>query len=188
MKHDYMYVLRVTRFGLTVHFGDKWNDGNSKTEAMYFPLSRKTATATNIGDIWTNTNEFCSYCNTFKYLGTIFTQLLKDDLDIQWWITQVYGVFATMNCVLCNRDTTAKLQIWIDHSTVINILLWSCESWALKRELRQKLEFCHHRFQRKMVTITIYKVKDHQISNKNVRDKLNNYYTFYWSLKLKSAK
>ena len=72
-----------TRFGLTVHCGDKRNDGNSKTEAMFFPPPGKAATATDTADILINKNEFFSYCNKFKYLGTIFTSSLKDDLGIQ---------------------------------------------------------------------------------------------------------
>mmetsp|Transcript_34274 Transcript_34274/g.38553 ORF Transcript_34274/g.38553 Transcript_34274/m.38553 type:complete len:83 (+) Transcript_34274:704-952(+) len=39
-----------------------------------------------------------------------------------------------------------------------------------------------------MVGITIYEVKDHHISNGQVREELNNYYTFHQSLKLRRAK
>ena len=40
-----------TRFGLTVHCGDKRNDGSSKTEAMFFPPPGKVATATDTANI-----------------------------------------------------------------------------------------------------------------------------------------
>ena len=123
------------RFGLTVHCGDRRNDGKSKTEAMYFPPPGKTATTTDTADILINENEFFSYCNKFKYLGTIFTPSLKDDLDIQRRITQACGVFATMKRVLCNNNIPAKLRIRLCDATVINILLWGCESWALTVEL-----------------------------------------------------
>ena len=71
------------RFGLTVHCGDKRNDGKSKIEAIYFPPPEKIVTTTDTADILINKNEFFLYCNKFKYLGTIFTPSLKDDLDIQ---------------------------------------------------------------------------------------------------------
>ena len=46
-----------TRFGLTVHCGDKQNDGNLKIEAMFFPPPGKTATTTDTADILINENE-----------------------------------------------------------------------------------------------------------------------------------
>ena len=98
-----------TRFGLTVHCGDKRNDGSSKTEAMFFPPPGRIATATDTADVLINEHEFFSYCDKFKYLGTIFTPSLKDDLDIQQQINQASGTFATMKRVLCNDDLPAKL-------------------------------------------------------------------------------
>ena len=71
-----------TSFGLTIHCGDKRNDGKSKTEAMYISPPGKTATATDTADTIINEFEFYSYKGKFKYLGTIFTLSLKDDLDI----------------------------------------------------------------------------------------------------------
>ena len=70
----------------------------------------------------------------------------------------------------------------------MNILLCGCESWALTEELKRKLEVCHSRFLRKMVGITIYYLKDHYISNKQVGEELNNCYTLHLSLKLRRAR
>ena len=100
-----------TRFGLNVHCGDKRNDGSSKTKAMYIPPPGKTATTTDTADKLINEFEFSSYCNKFKYLDTIFTPSLKDDLNIQRSINQTNGAFATMKRVLCNKDVSAKLRI-----------------------------------------------------------------------------
>ena len=113
---------------------------------------------------------------------------MKDDLDIQRQINQANGAFTTMKQVLCNVDLPAKLRIRLYDATVTNILLWGCESWALTKELRRKLEVCHHRFLRKMIGITIYEVKDHHISNEQVREELNNCYTFHQSLELRRAR
>jgi len=117
-----------TRFGLTVHCGDKRNDGNSKTEELFFPPPGKTATAMDTADILIHENEFFSYCNKFKYLGTIFIPSLKDDLGIQRRITQACSPFATMKRVLCNRNIPAKLRIRLYDATVINISFGDDES------------------------------------------------------------
>ena len=177
-----------TRFGLTVHCGDNRNDGKSKTEAMYIPPPGRTATATDTSDIIINEFKYFSYTYKFKYLGTIFTPSLKDDLDICCRITQANGTFvATMKRVLCNKDIPVKLRVQLYNATVINILLWGCESWALTEELQRKLEVCHHRFLRKMVGITIYDVKDNHISNEQVREELT-CYKIHQSLELRKAR
>ena len=44
----------------------------------------------------------------YKYLGTIFTLLLKNDLDIQRRITPVCDVFAMMKRVLRNKKYTTN--------------------------------------------------------------------------------
>ena len=137
-------------------------------------------------DILINEFEFFSYCYKFKYLGTIFTPSLKDDLDIQRRINQANGAFAMMKCVLCNKNIPAKLHVQLYDATVTNIVRWGCESWALIEEIRRKLEVCHNRFLRKMVGITIYDVKDNHVSNKQVREEPNNNcYTFHQSLQLR---
>ena len=176
------------RFGLTVHCGDKRTGADSKTEAMFIPAAGKKATDADTADIYLNDHEFFGYCNKFKYLGTIFTPSLKDDADINKRITSAVGAFATMKKVLCNSRIPVKLRVRIFDATVVNILLWGCESWALTAELERKLKVCHNRFLRKMVGITIYDVKDHHISMDLVREELGNCYEIKQSMELRRAR
>ena len=78
---------------------------------MYFPPPRKTVTATDTANIIINDYKFFSYTDKFKYLNTIFTSSLKDDLDIRRRITQANGAFATIKRVLCNKDIPVKLRV-----------------------------------------------------------------------------
>ena len=78
---------------------------------MYIPPPGRKATATDTADIIINEFEFFSYTDKFKYLGTIFTPSLKDDLVIQRRINQANGAFATMKQVLCNKDLPTKLRV-----------------------------------------------------------------------------
>ena len=181
-----MFLYQVTFHWLwpysPLRCGNKWTDSKSKTEAIYFQPPGKTATTTSTADIIINEFNVFSYTDKFKYLGTIFTLSLKDDLNIQRQITQANGAFATMKRFLCNEIIPVKLRVWLYDAVVINILLWGCESWALTAELQRKLEVCHHRFLRKMIGITIYDVRDlHHISNRQVREELT-CYTIHQSL------
>ena len=133
------------------------------------------------------TNYF-SYCDKFKYLGTIFTPNLKNDEDIKKRISQATGAFAAMEKTLCNQQLQVCYRIRIYEATVLNILLWGCESWALTTELRRNLEVCHHRFLRRMAKINIYDVMEHHISNDEIREKLGHCKTIHQAMELKRAK
>ena len=140
---------------------------------MFFPGAGKTMTTTaatsataatstttiNTADIMIgDTTKYFSYCKSFKYLGTTFTPSLKDDVDIKKRITQATKAFATMEKTLRDKKLNPCYKIKIYKATVLNILLWGCESWALTTELRRQLEVCHNRFLRRMANINIYEV------------------------------
>ena len=176
------------RFGLTIHCGDKTTKAGSKTEAMFFPGARKKATEEDTADIMVGGTNYFSYCDKFKYLGTIFTPNLKNDEDIKKRISQATGAFAAMEKTLCNQQLQVCYRIRIYEATVLNILLWGCESWALTVELRRNLEVCHHRFLRRMAKINIYDVMEHHISNDEIREKLGHCKTIHQAMELKRAK
>ena len=164
---------------MTVHAGNKTKkDGKSKTEAMFIPGAGKkedeTTTIDKETDIMIGEHEFYLYTKKFKYLGSIFTSSLKDDEDIKRRISQACGAFAQAEKVLCNRKLQAITRTRFYEATVVNLLLWGCESWALTKEQKRKLEVCHHRSLRKMAGITIFDVKEKHITNKQVRERLGN--------------
>ena len=76
-------VIHYTRFGLSVHFGNIIKKDPSKTEAIYFPKPQQKTNANKTKDIILNDNGNCfTFTTIFKYLGTMFTDNFKDDVDI----------------------------------------------------------------------------------------------------------
>ena len=65
-----------TRFGLTVHCGDRRSDGNSKTEAMYIPPPGKTATTatTPSKSYRLRPDSICYFETKRTFIFTIFRQ------------------------------------------------------------------------------------------------------------------
>ena len=180
--------LHFSRFGLTVHCGNKQTQKKSKTEAMFFPNS--TYDTTNLSndtqDIKLDNNHFFSFTNKFKYLGTYFTPKLTENEDISRRISSATRAFAKMKNVLTDTTIDIKIRLRIYDATVINILLWGCESWALTIEHRRKLEVAHHRFLRNIARITIYEVKENKIfSNKYLRQHLEKCYTIETIMELR---
>ena len=51
----------------------------------------------------------------------------------------------------------------------LNLLLWGCENWAIKRTLYKDLDIFIHQSIRHIIGIGILQVKDERISNKKLR-------------------
>ena len=177
------------KFGLTVHCGDKRDpDKKSKTEAMFIPASGYTPTPEDTADIMLNEHQYFGFTTLFKYLGTWFDDQLDDSTDIMKRIKKATGAFACMKKVLKDQSIDNNLRVRLYDATVMNIMLYGCESWALKAEDRRKLEVAHHRFVRSMQNITIYDVMDdHSLSNEEVRSRLG-CYTLHQCMELRRAR
>ena len=176
------------RFGLTVHCGDKRNNETSKTEAMFIAPQGYETQPEDIADIMLNSNEYFGFCDSFKYLGTTFDNKLDDSTDVQKRIKKATAAFGTMSKLLKDQNISTKLRVRAYEATVLNILLFGCESWALKIADRKKLEAFHHRFLRSMLNISMLDVKENHITNENVRRDLGNCYTAHQSMELRRAR
>jgi len=176
------------RFGLTVHCGDTRNVGGPKTEIMFIRgKGCPEATDEEKADVMLSSHEYFGFCKKFKYLGTMFDEDLNDSVDVKRRIQQATGVFHTLSKFLKDPKISHKLRMRAYDATVVNILLYGCESWALRMEDRRKLEVCHNRFLRSMLNITIYNVKDYHITNDQVREELQ-CYTIEQSMELRRAR
>ena len=54
------------------------------------------------------------------------------------------------------------------------LLLWGCESWALRKSLLTSLEVFLHRGIRRILKIRMSKVIEHHITNTSIREKFYN--------------
>ena len=167
-----LIVTHFKRFGLTVHCGDKRNNAESKTEAMFFPAPGQTVTPADTADIMINEHNYFGFCMKFKYLGTIFTVTLNDSADVTERIKKASGAFAVMRRMLTCKSLPERLRVKAYEATVLNILLYGCECWALKESDRSKLEACHHRFLRSILQISMLDVKENSIRNETIREQL----------------
>ena len=72
-------------------------------------------------------------------------------------------------CTYTSVDNRRKYLIFL--AIPINLLLWGCESWALRTYLLKKLEVLLHRSIRLILGIIMNEVKDQHITNETVRRK-----------------
>jgi hypothetical protein len=150
-----LIMTHFKRFGLTVHSGNKRNNKPSKTEAMHIPQPCQQSTVDNTKDIETDEDHYFGYCTKFKYLGTTFNPERNDSNDVQLRIYQASKAFYAMNKnVFRRKDISSGLRLCTYNAIVVNLLLWGCESWALKEEDRRRIEVFHHRCLGRMLNIS----------------------------------
>jgi hypothetical protein len=166
-----LIVSHFRRFGLTIHTGSRSAKESSKTEAMRFLINPKTTGAEDIPeDIEIDEDRFMSFCNKFVYLGSVFVPSLCDTTDIKARIGKARGLFYSMNkALLCNQSIPIRTRCHFYQAIVVNIVLWGCESWALKAEDRTRLERFHRHCLRRICNITMWDVKEKKITCTQLR-------------------
>ena len=70
-------------------------------------------------------------------------------------------------CREASINNNSKYLIFV--TIPINLLLWGCESWALRTSLLKKLEVFLHRSIRRILGVSMAEVKDQHITNETVR-------------------
>ena len=69
-------------------------------------------------------------------------------------------------------DISAKVQIYL--VIPINLILWSCQTWAVTKVVTKKLEVFHIRCLRRILKIRWDNVRELKIRNSRVRKNFNN--------------
>jgi hypothetical protein len=169
-------IETFAKFGFTVHLGSQGQ--KSKTEAMHIPShspDAKDAPPPNPSDTEDfvvihdgEDSKYVSYVDKFKYLGSFITPDGTDEHDIESRLTSAAQMFGMMRSVLCNRSIDQGVRRSIYTGTVLNVLLFGSETWALSQKQRDKLNSFHTKRVRSMLGINMFHVKEHHIKNEDV--------------------
>ena len=146
-----------------MHIGE--NGKESKTEAVVFK-----AAGTNYKDYDTSTVEvgtgYITYTKTFKYLGSIISYDLSDTPDIENRIIQARKALNTfMPHVFRNSHLSLRVKKLLYLAIPINLVLWGCESWALKHTDMKKIQVFHSSAIRRILNINMVEVQNEHLSN-----------------------
>ena len=82
-----------------------------------------------------------TFTKHFKYLGGYCSYSLKDDYDVDEQLSQASSTMEALNHFWSDRavDDHSKYQIF--RAIPCNLLLWGCESWALRESTLKKLKY-----------------------------------------------
>jgi hypothetical protein len=158
------------RFGLTVHLGTKEPTRvTAKTEAMHIPARGTTPepTATADYDVLDN-GRFISFCDSFRYLGTQITPDLDETFEIDTRIRAATKAFMSMKDIFFNKKIDLKTRKQLYLQIPLNIVLWGCDSSALKSSHIAKLTAFHHKCARWLVNVTRWDCRFQHITMKSI--------------------
>ena len=135
---------------------------------MYFPsqsnLKKDIPQELIDGDFDLPGERFVSFTPQFKYLGTYLCQNLTEEYDIDARITSAKKNFNALGqSIFRNRRISLDIRCQLYLAITVNILLWGCDSWALKESQITRLSSFHNRSLRKLCGYTMYQVKDYRI-------------------------
>ena len=80
------------------------------------------------------------YTKHFKYLGSHISYSLQDDYDIKSRIAAATKAFGALTKFWYNRHVDTYSKYLIFQAIPMNLLLWGCEAWSLRKSLLMKLE------------------------------------------------
>jgi len=104
--------------------------------------------------------EFIEFTAHFKYLGSYISFDLTDDMDIKNRITKANQAMGALRHFWRNPYADLKAKKLIFLAIPANLLLWGCETWALRQS---------HIDIRNILGIRIQEVIDDHITNERVR-------------------
>jgi hypothetical protein len=96
----------------------------------------------------------------FKYLGTFISFDLTDNYDIDHRISKASQQMGQLKCFWDNPYTDLRTKHQIFLAIPANLLLWGCETWALRQSHINKLNAFWHRNIRRILKINIAQVRD----------------------------
>jgi hypothetical protein len=101
--------------------------------------------------IWLDDGLFVDFTKEFVYLGSIASYDLIEEADIERKISKASQAMGALANLWRNPYIDLKTKHSFFLAIPINLVLWGCESWALKESTFQKLDSFLHRSVRRIL-------------------------------------
>jgi hypothetical protein len=119
--------------------------------------------------VWLEGRGFLDFTKVFKNLGSQIYFDLRDNFDIDKRVSKASQMMGAMKNVWDNVYINLYTKYLFFLAIPVNLLLWGCETWALKSESIKKLNVFVHRSARRILNITMAQVQEERITNSEVR-------------------
>jgi hypothetical protein len=163
----------MKRFGLLMHIGR--DGGKSKTEALYIPAPGTIISDADRTKILVDDTDqgYITFNKKFTYLGSIITEDLEDTTEINARIGKANGILYSLMNLWRSKGLSLGMKKQFYVATIVNILLWGCESLTLRAADLKRLEVFHHKGIRHVLNVSKWKQKEEHITNCSLRRRLD---------------
>ncbi|CAH2096300.1 unnamed protein product [Euphydryas editha] len=132
--------LHSKKFGLNMNV--------SKTKVMVISHSQKILANIQVDGITLEN------VDKYRYLGSWLTDTWESDTEIRARIEVARASFTNMQKVLCCRQLSIELRTRLLQCYIWPVVLYGCEAWTIKAELRKKIEAFEMWSYRRMLRIS----------------------------------
>ncbi|XP_045542444.1 uncharacterized protein LOC123723524 [Papilio machaon] len=105
----------------------------------------------------------------YKYLGTWLNETWDSDQEVKTRIEIARNAFEKLRKIFCSRSLKISLRIRLLKCYIWSILLYGCEAWTIKENLRKGIEAFEIWAYRRMLAISW----THKVSNEEVLRRVN---------------
>ena len=168
LEKDLIAFRRLcTRFGLKIHVRAPGQAKKSKALAVGVLVSKRDEASIDMSDIDAGNGDTIHRAPSGKYLGSMIAQDGESGVDIDNRISCGWAAFAKLENVLTRAEVEMQTRRVLYEATVLNVVLYGCESWTLKEEHKRKLRSFHRACARKMCRISMWHVKEYGITTRS---------------------
>ena len=114
-------------------------------------------------------NRDIRFTRTFHCLGSLINFSLRDDDDITARIAAATAAMGALKEVWRNPHLDMFNKYLLFRAIPMNLLLWGAKTWSLRKTQLDQLEVFLHRSIRRILQISMNKVKEERIRNEKVR-------------------
>ena len=97
---------------------------------------------------------------------------LRDDEDIKARIAAANASMGALKEIWNNLHLVNYNKYLLFRAIPMNLLFWGCETWSLRQSLLDKLEVFLHKNIRRIMKISMFRVINEKLRNKQVRTTL----------------
>ena len=146
----------------------------SKTEALFVPGPGGSSDDGDTSPVHADdTGGIVTFTQRFRYLGSLVTDDLRDDHDVDARLASASAAFAALRgCVFDTKDIKLATKKRVYLTLVVNILLYGSECWCLTEGQLGRLRVFHSRCIRSMCRVTRWQTWQYRIKSATLRDRM----------------
>ena len=137
--------------------GESHENKCKREDSLYISLTETKQISVANGNV--------TFCPHFKYLGSCISFSLWDNHDVSKRIASTNASMVAISAFWDDDHVDVYSKHLIFCSIPCNLLLWGCESWALRQKLLDALEVFLYRSVKQILRINVRHVIEHRIKN-----------------------